>query len=94
VPRFRIALDHVLRPVLTPIVTQLGLILITFINGAIFVEVVFGLPGLGRLTVSAMTDSDYPVIMAITLIGTLAVLSANLLVELLYPLLDPRVRAG
>ncbi|TNM63727.1 ABC transporter permease [Aliirhizobium smilacinae] len=93
VPRFRIAVDHVMRPVLTPIVTQLGIILITFINGAIFVEVVFGLPGLGRLTISAMTDSDYPVIMALVLIGTVAVLSANLLVEVLYPLLDPRVQA-
>lgn len=93
VPRLHIALDHVMRPVLTPIVTQLGIILITFINGAIFVEVVFGLPGLGRLTISAMTDSDYPVIMALVLIGTVAVLSANLLVEVLYPLLDPRVQA-
>ena len=58
------ALRHILRPVLTPVVTQLGLIMITIVNGAIFVELVFGLPGLGRLTVKALTNTDYPVILA------------------------------
>nr|WP_234905219.1 ABC transporter permease [Rhizobium rhizogenes] len=91
-PRHLVAWRHVLRPVLTPIVTQMGMLAITFINGAIFSEVVFGLPGLGRLTVSAMTDADYPVILAITLLGTLSVIAANLAVDLLYPLIDPRVR--
>lgn len=89
-----VATRHVLRPVLVPIVTQLGLILITFINGAIFVEVVFSLPGLGRLTVQALTGSDYPVILAITLIGALAVMLSNLLVDLLYAWLDPRASAA
>ena len=77
-------------PVLTPVVTQLGLIMITIVNGAIFVELVFGLPGLGRLTVQALINSDYPVILAITLIGSFLVMLSNLLVDLLYPLLDPR----
>lgn len=87
-----IALRHVLRPALSPIITQLGLLLITFINGAIFVEVVFGLPGLGRLTVTSMTDADYPVILAVAGIGALSVILANLAVDLIYPLLDSRVR--
>ncbi|PDT49924.1 ABC transporter permease [Sinorhizobium fredii] len=90
VPEIVVALKHILRPVLTPIVTQLGLIMITIVNGAIFVELVFGLPGLGRLTVKALTNSDYPVILAITLIGSFLVMISNLLVDILYPLLDPR----
>ncbi|HTN61014.1 MAG TPA: ABC transporter permease [Devosia sp.] len=90
VPETIVALRHILRPVLTPVVTQLGLIMITIVNGAIFVELVFGLPGLGRLTVSALIDSDYPVILAITLIGSFLVMLSNLLVDVLYPLLDPR----
>lgn len=90
VPETVVALRHILRPVLTPVVTQLGLIMITIVNGAIFVELVFGLPGLGRLTVQALTNSDFPVILAITLIGSFLVMASNLLVDLLYPLLDPR----
>ena len=90
VPETLVALKHILRPVLTPVVTQLGLIMITIVNGAIFVELVFGLPGLGRLTVQALTNSDYPVILAITLIGSFLVMFSNLIVDVLYPLLDPR----
>ena len=90
VPELMVALKHILRPVLTPVVTQLGLIMITIVNGAIFVELVFGMPGLGRLTVSSLTNSDYPVILAITLIGSFLVMVSNLLVDILYPLLDPR----
>jgi ABC-type dipeptide/oligopeptide/nickel transport system permease component len=90
VPELIVALKHILRPVLTPVVTQLGLIMITIVNGAIFVELVFGLPGLGRLTVSALTNSDYPVILVITLIGSFLAMISNLVVDMLYPLLDPR----
>ena len=90
VPELIVSIKHILRPVLTPIVTQLGLIMITIVNGAIFVELVFGLPGLGRLTITALTNSDYPVILAITLIGSFLVTISNLLVDVLYPLLDPR----
>ncbi len=90
VPRLHLIGKHILRPVLTPVVTQLGLIMITIINGAIFVELVFGLPGLGRLTVKALTNSDFPVVLAITLIGSFLVMISNLLVDLVYPLLDPR----
>lgn len=90
VPERVVALRHILRPVLTPVVTQLGLIMITIVNGAIFVELVFGLPGLGRLTVQALINSDYPVILAVTLIGSFLVMASNLLVDILYPLLDPR----
>lgn len=94
VPELVVALRHILRPVLTPVVTQLGLIMIAIVNGAIFVELVFGLPGLGRLTVQALTNSDYPVILAITLIGSFLVMMSNLVVDVLYPLLDPRANGA
>ena len=87
---FKIVTRHVLRPVLTPVVTQMGLIMITLINGAVFVELVFGLPGLGRLTVQALMNSDYPIILAVTLIASVLVMGSNRVVDLAYPLLDPR----
>lgn len=90
IPRRVVVFRHILRPVLTPVITTLGLIMITMINGAILVETVFGLPGLGRLTVSSIIEVDYPVILAITLIGTFLVMASNLLVDLAYPILDPR----
>ncbi|MCQ2006048.1 ABC transporter permease [Rhizobium sp. NRK18] len=90
VPELMVALRHILRPVLTPIVTQLGIMMIILLNGAIFVELVFGLPGLGRLTIQSLMNSDYPVILAITVIGSFMVMASNLLVDILYPLLDPR----
>jgi peptide/nickel transport system permease protein len=94
IPRRVVVFRHILRPVLTPVITTLGLIMITMINGAILVETVFGMPGLGRLTVSSIIDVDYPVILAITLIGTFLVMASNLLVDLVNPILDPRaVRA-
>jgi ABC-type dipeptide/oligopeptide/nickel transport system permease component len=92
-PAHKIVTRHILRPVLTPVVTQLGLIMITLINGAIFVELVFGLPGLGRLTIQSLLNSDYPIILAVTLIASVLVMLSNLLVDLAYPLLDPRAAA-
>ncbi|MBP7202323.1 MAG: ABC transporter permease [Propionivibrio sp.] len=81
---------HILRPVLTPVVSQIGLIVIGTLNNSILIEKVFGLPGLGRLTESAIKDSDYPVILAIVLIFSVVVMLSNLLVDIAYPLLDPR----
>lgn len=89
-----ITIRHIMRPTLTPVITQLGLMLISLINGAVFVELVFGLPGLGRLTIQSLQDSDYPVILAVTLIASGLVMAANLLVDLIYPLLDPRATVG
>jgi peptide/nickel transport system permease protein len=93
IPNRVVVVRYILRPALSPVITQLGLILITMLNGALFVELVFGLPGLGRLTVEATTSTDYPVILAVTLIGSVLVMASNLLVDLAYPLLDPRVGA-
>lgn len=91
IPERVVVLRHILRPVLTPVVSQLGLILISIINGAMLLEVTFGMPGLGRLTVSSVNQSDYPVILAVVLIGSFLTMMTNLFVDLVYPLLDPRV---
>lgn len=86
---------HMLRPVLQPVVTAIGLILISLVNGALFVELIFGIPGFGGLTLKGLLKVDYPIIMATVLIGSLIVMVGNLLVDLAYPLLDPRVtRSG
>ncbi|UCH24708.1 MAG: ABC transporter permease [Trueperaceae bacterium] len=83
---------HMLRPVMTPVVTTLGLQMITLVNGALFVELVFNIPGVGLLTIEGIRTVDYPIIMAVTIIGTLIIFVSNLFVDLIYPLLDPRVR--
>jgi peptide/nickel transport system permease protein len=83
---------HILRPVLTPIVTSLGLVVANMIQGNILLEVVFGIPGLGRLVAQSTIDADYPVVLAVVLIGSFLVMASNLAVDVLYPILDPRVR--
>jgi ABC-type dipeptide/oligopeptide/nickel transport system permease component len=83
-----------LRPVMIPVVTTLGFIMIGLVNGALFVETIFNIPGFGQLTYQGLTQVDYPVIMATVLIGTVIVMVGNLLVDLAYPLLDPRITAG
>lgn len=82
---------HMLRPVMTPVVTSAGLILIGLVNGALFVEAIFSIPGFGQMTLQGIQQVDYPIIMATVMIGTLIVMVGNLLVDLLYPLLDPRI---
>jgi peptide/nickel transport system permease protein len=84
---------HMLRPVMTPVVTTLGLLMITLINGSLFVELVFNIPGFGLLTIEGIRTVDYPIIMAVAIIGTLIIFISNFLVDLIYPILDPRVRA-
>lgn len=82
---------HMLRPVLIPVVTSVSLIMIGLINGAIFVELIFNIPGFGQITVNALETVDYPVIMSTVFIGALIVMVSNLAVDFIYPLLDPRI---
>ncbi len=82
---------HMLRPVLIPVTTSVGLILISLVNGALFIELIFSIPGFGKLTVQGVQQVDYPVIMATVLIGALIVMVGNMLIDLVYPLLDPRI---
>ena len=86
--------DYYLRNALLPQVTALALALGNVITSAIVVETVFGLPGLGFVLITAIRSNDFLVIYGIVLFITIAVAVLMALVELLYPLLDPRVRQG
>lgn len=90
-PERIVVLRHMLRPVMIPVVTSLGMIMMSLVNGALFVELIFNIPGFGKLTVQGLQQVDYPIIMAVVLVGTLIVMVSNLLVDLIYPLLDPRI---
>ena len=83
---------HILRPTLTPIVTILGLDLGALIGGAIVTEVLFGLPGIAQATVKALIDLDLPMIVGVVLTSAFFVIMFNLIVDILYAALDPRVR--
>jgi peptide/nickel transport system permease protein len=91
-PEGRVVYRHGLRSALTPVVTQLGVDLGTLLGGVIVTEQVFGLPGLGQLAWQSVTTQDLPVIMGIVLVASAVIVLANLLVDLGYALLDPRVR--
>lgn len=83
---------HALRAGLTPIVTAAGLDLAGLLGGAVVTEAVFNLPGIGRLSIDSVLDSDLPVITATVLIAATFVIAANLIVDILYAVIDPRVR--
>ncbi len=88
----RVIFRHGLRAALNPVITQLGIDTGTLFGGAVITEVVFGLPGLGYTAVQAITNQDLPVIIGVVIVTSAAVVVANLLVDLAYALLDPRVR--
>jgi peptide/nickel transport system permease protein len=88
----RVILGHILRNSLITIVTLLGLTLPFLIGGDVFIEVVFNYPGMGLMFFNAALNTDYPLMLAITLIGTLLTIVGNLLADVGYAILDPRVR--
>lgn len=85
---------HILRNALIPVVTTLGFSLAGLASGSFIVELYFGIPGVGLLTIESLFSRDYPIIMAVTLLGTTLFVLANLIVDLIYPVLDPRIRLG
>lgn len=85
---------HALRPALSPVVTLFGIDFATLLGGAIITETVFGLNGVGKLAYDAIATNDQPVLMGITLLAGFAVVIANIIVDLVYHFLDPRVRRG
>jgi peptide/nickel transport system permease protein len=88
----RVTYRHALRSSVAPVVTQFGIDLGSLLGGAIVTEVVFGLPGLGREAVLAITTQDLPVIIGITILSSALVVAANLAVDVCYAVLDPRLR--
>ena len=85
---------HALRNALLPIVTILGLSLPTLIGGSVIVESIFAIPGMGQLMVQAAFERDYPVLMGNLVIVSTLTLLANLMADLAYSLVDPRIRVG
>ena len=83
---------HAVKNALIPVVTLIGLQLPIVVGGAVIIENIFNLPGLGQLMVIALTERDYPVVSGINLFFAVTVLAVNLMIDLLYPYLDPRVR--
>ena len=86
----RILFSYVMRNALVPQVTGLAMSLGTIFNGAIITEQIFGYPGIGALLVSAVYAGDYGLVLGVTTISIIGVSAAVLLIDLLYPLLDPR----
>jgi peptide/nickel transport system permease protein len=89
-----VVVKHALRAGLTPIVTAAGLDIAYLLGGAIITESIFSLPGMGTLAVRSVTQSDLPIITGITLVAGFFIIMMNLIVDLLYGFLDPRVRVS
>jgi peptide/nickel transport system permease protein len=87
-----VIMHHALRNALIPVVTIVSLDLASLISGAIITETVFAWPGIGRLFVESMDARDYPVLMGLMMLGSLALVLANLGADIVYTLLDPRIR--
>ncbi len=87
-----VVIRHAIKNALIPVVSLIGLQLPILVGGAVIMENIFNLPGLGRLMLTALTDRDYPVISGINMFFATAVVGINLLIDLVYAYLDPRVR--
>jgi len=87
-----VIVGHALKNALIPVVTLIGLQLPLLVGGSVIIENIFNLPGLGRLFLNALNSRDYPVVSGLNLVFGVAVLGSNLIVDLIYPYLDPRVR--
>jgi peptide/nickel transport system permease protein len=90
--RFLVINKHGLRNALLPIVTIFGMQIPLLFGGAIIVEQIFSWPGLGLMTMSAILNRDYPVIMGVCLMSALVVMAANLLTDILYAVVDPTIK--
>ncbi|MCK9486046.1 MAG: ABC transporter permease [Dehalococcoidia bacterium] len=89
-----VIMRHALKNAMLPAWTVIGLSLSTLISGSVLIERVFGIPGIGRLAVDAAQTQDFPVIQAIVIISTMAIVLANLVTDIVYGYLDPRIRVS
>lgn len=90
-PEWRVLGVHALRNAVLPLVTMAGPLTAILITGSFVVEFIFSIPGMGGHFVTAVTNRDYPLIMGVTLVYSVVVILANLAVDVLYPILDPRI---
>ena len=90
----RITFAYVLRNALIPVVTAAGIVVVGLLASAIYVEVTFALPGLGSLIVDSVQKRDIPLIQGTTLVFACFVVAINLIIDVVYTLIDPRIRFG
>lgn len=93
-PEKTVVTKHALRASLTPIMTVFGLDLGLLLGGAVLTESTFGIPGLGRLSIDSIRSGDLPMVLGVVLITSTSIVIINLIVDLLYAIVDPRVRLG
>ncbi|HEY7144757.1 MAG TPA: ABC transporter permease [Streptosporangiaceae bacterium] len=91
-PEFRVLTRHVLRASLTPTLTMFGMDLAALVSGTVIIETVFNLNGVGQWAVQSVLADDIPSVLAVTLLAAVAVMLANLIVDVLYAYVDPRIR--
>jgi peptide/nickel transport system permease protein len=91
-PERTVVMKHGLRSAVTPLVTVLGLDIAILLGGAVLVETVFDIPGIGRLNFDAITHSDFPVVQGTVTLAAIFIIIANIVVDIAYAYLDPRVR--
>jgi peptide/nickel transport system permease protein len=91
-PEYIVIRSHILRNAMLPVVTMLGMDLGAALGGAIFTETIYNLPGLGQTALSSIQQFDLPVTQGIVVFGTLSIIVFNLVVDLLYAVIDPRIR--
>jgi peptide/nickel transport system permease protein len=91
-PEWLVMRSHVLRNAMLPVVTMLGMDIGLALGGAVFTETVYGLPGLGKRALEALEGFDLPAVMGIVVFATICVIVFNLIVDLLYAVIDPRIR--
>ena len=89
-----VLIRHAMKNAMIPVVTVMGLQLSGLLGGAVITETIFAVPGLGRLTVDSILTRDYPMVQGVVLFAALAVVATNLIVDLTYAVLDPRIRLG
>jgi peptide/nickel transport system permease protein len=87
-----VVFKHAMRNALIPVITLLGLYLPFLVGGSVLIETIFAWPGMGRLIIQAIFQRDYPVVLAIAFVSSIMVILGNLLADILYSVVDPRVR--
>src|SRR5690606_27085244 len=93
-PERIVIMRHALKAAILPLVSYLGPAVAAIMTGSVVIEVIFGLPGVGRYFVYGAINRDYPLVMGIVIFYATAIILLNLLVDILYGFLDPRVRQG
>ena len=91
-PERRVVMKHGVRSAINPIMTILGLDIGVLLGSSVLVETVFDIPGIGRLNYDAITHSDFPIVQGTVLLAALFIIVANIVVDIAYAYLDPRVR--